>query len=195
MLDTVSIGRPIRRGQLTLYPLYTHTPPGGSILTGPEATASGLIEVQEAPEAQVPVLIATNLGGLPVLLLEGEALLGGLQDRILNATVLVGIGSARLPVSCVEAGRWGEGGRFTHAGWQVPRRVRARMSASVTASLRTDGTRRADQGAVWYEVGETLVARGRQSETAALRQAMLPSNRTSAGLSSGRPQSWRRLVR
>jgi hypothetical protein len=171
-LETVSIGRPITRGPITLYPLYVHAQPSPRYLTGPEAAGMRTLVVEEVPAASVPTLVATICGDIPVLLVEGEAFLGGLQDRILNTTVLLAAGRTEVPVSCVEAGRWRDGHGFARAGWQAPRGVRSTLNASVTESARHDQARHSDQGAVWAEVDRTLDARAAASPTAALREAM-----------------------
>jgi hypothetical protein len=55
----------------------------------------------------VPELKLINDADRPVLLLDGEELVGAKQNRILNVTVLAGAHSTIvIPVSCVEAGRW-----------------------------------------------------------------------------------------
>jgi hypothetical protein len=181
-LDTVSIGRSITRGAVTLFPLYVHGVPAPRYLTGHEATGADRLTVEEAPSAMVPTLLATVAGEVPVLLVEGEAFLGGLQDRVLNTTVLLGSGRTEVPVSCVEAGRWRDGSRFERAGWHAPRRVRSTLSASVTASAVHGGDRFSDQGAVWAAVDETLTAREARSDTSALRDAMAAHRDTASGL-------------
>ena len=51
--------------------------------------------------------LAFNPLDTSVLLYDGEELLGAKQNRILNVTVLAAARSeTRIPVSCVEQGRW-----------------------------------------------------------------------------------------
>ena len=55
----------------------------------------------------VPELTIVNDGPTPVLVLDGEELVGAKQNRIVNLTILVPPRTRLpLPVSCVEAGRW-----------------------------------------------------------------------------------------
>ena len=52
-------------------------------------------------------LLVENPTDKPVLLYEGEEVLGAQQNRTFDVTVLVAAGAqAAVPVSCVEAGRW-----------------------------------------------------------------------------------------
>lgn len=169
-LDTISIGRPVTRGPITLYPLYLHAEPAPAYRAGPDASAA--LTVEEVPAAEVPTLVATVTGDVPVLLVEGEAFLGGRQDRVLNTSVLLGGGRTEVPVSCVEAGRWHDGHRFARAGWHAPSRVRSTLNRSVTASVLRRAGRHADQSAVWADVDRSLRARTATSPTAALREAM-----------------------
>lgn len=172
-LDTISIGRPITRGPITLFPLYTHAVPAPEYVPGPEAVRDSILEIEEVPTADVPTLVAVVGGELPVLLVEGEAFLGGQQDRVLNTSVVLTAGRTEVPVSCVEAGRWNDGRGFVRAGWHAPRQVRATLSSSMVEAGRRPGRgRSSDQGAVWASVDQALHDRGAASDTAALRDAM-----------------------
>ena len=63
----------------------------------------------------MPELEAENRGDLPVLLVDGDQLVGAKQNRIINLTILVPPGKTIvIPVSCVEARRW----RFTSDRFQ-----------------------------------------------------------------------------
>ena len=70
-----------------------------------QAITRGTLTITEVSEAgSVPYLQAVNKGPWPVLIFDGEELVGAKQNRIANATILVGVGKTVLPVSCVEAG-------------------------------------------------------------------------------------------
>ncbi len=137
-----------------------------------EAMEKGEVRVGEVSEGgQVPYLAVENTGGNPVLILEGEELVGGKQNRIVNATILVLAGSIiKIPVSCVESGRWDNRRYDFDSGKAIFRaRSRAVQKESVTLSLRERGTFQSDQGAVWNEVGESLSDLGINSETSDFR--------------------------
>ena len=60
-----------------------------------------ITEVSEG--GSVPDLRVANLGDLPLLLLDGEQMVGAKQNRILNMTVLVAaLRQVTIPVSCVD---------------------------------------------------------------------------------------------
>jgi hypothetical protein len=69
-------------------------------------TAPRVTEVSEA--GSVPFLQVTNGAARPLLLLDGEELLGAKQNRILNTTVPVAAHTeVTIPVSCVVSGQGG----------------------------------------------------------------------------------------
>jgi hypothetical protein len=103
-------------------------------------------------------------GTLPVLLIEGEMLIGQLQNRVLNVSVLVAAAARTpIPVSCVEAGRWGDRRTTGRGDRHAPTRLRAVKTEGVNLNLRTTRTARSEQGRVWNEVAEykQLVAASR----------------------------------
>lgn len=137
-----------------------------------EAIGKGAVRVGELSEGgQVPYLAVENMGKNPVLILDGEELVGGKQNRIVNTTVLVFAGSViKIPVSCVESGRWDNRRYDFDSGKAIFRaRSRAVQKESVTLSLRARGTFQSDQTAVWHEVGESLNDLGISSETSDFR--------------------------
>ena len=103
-LDTLSIGWPITRLGMSFFPVYLAHNQLPAITTG---EASGL-EVDELDEPSVQALRVRNPGDKPVLVVEGEHFLGNKQNRSVNVTVLVpSLGDVKIPVSCLEQGRWG----------------------------------------------------------------------------------------
>lgn len=148
-------------------------PPIDYILAA-DAFDRGLLSVTEVDQAgAVNTLRAENRGDVPVLLLEGEELRGAKQNRILNCDVLLRPhGTARLPVSCVEAGRWDYQRPDFVAGEYSPARLRSRKSRAVHANLEAHGAPLADQHEVWQDVAELLTAVEAESGTAAMSDAV-----------------------
>jgi hypothetical protein len=71
--------------------------------------------VPEYPGAQVNQLVLVYRGKRPLILLAGELLSGGKQDRIIGKDRIVPVGAKPLPldVFCVEHGRWSNGEQFS----------------------------------------------------------------------------------
>ena len=89
---TLKADRRFEVGGLSVFPLTSTKSGDLAFLTGPEAFDTGLIEVDELDPPEVTSLAVTNLADVPVLLVEGEMLLGGDQDRSMNVTVLCAAG-------------------------------------------------------------------------------------------------------
>jgi hypothetical protein len=123
------------------------------------ALASGDIEVTEVSDAgHVPELKVINHGKVPVLLLDGEELVGAKQNRVVNLTILVpAMATLVIPVSCVEAGRWNRrGDRFRSSGNAQYARARAHKIAQVSHWLEAVGEPRSDQA--WIQLGKPRCA-------------------------------------
>ena len=153
VLDHAAVGAPITRAGVSLFPVYLFQPFAVPLVTG----RPGAIQIAEAESESVPTLTVTSVIDDPFLLLEGETVAGGLQQRTLNVSVLVPPRQRLdIPVSCVEAGRWGGARTFAGTSGQVSRRVRRAKSASVAENLRRTGHKQSDQGVVWETVGFEL---------------------------------------
>lgn len=136
-----------------------------------EAIASGAARVTEVSGGgSVPELRLENRGERPVLLLDGEELVGAKQNRVLNLTILApGKRETAIPVSCVEAGRWRmETPEFAAAPHVMYSMGRAQRASQVTESMRTTGGRRSDQGAVWNDISMKAQRMEAQSPTGAM---------------------------
>ena len=167
---------PIRNGNLTIFPVVssashdTH-----SFLTLDEGLRSGEVIVSEAGSvaplvrprhgdgvwherhssdgAQVNRLVLVNNSNRPLLLLAGEIVTGGKQDRIIGKDRLVPAESDPIDLSvfCVEPGRWvGASAKF--APPPVP--ASGVMGAMVQPSVRSKAMSDKDQHKVWDEVAE-----------------------------------------
>lgn len=162
---------PIRHGALTIFPVVagsshdTH-----EFITLDEGLGSGEVVVSESGSvsplvrprhiegvrqegrrdgAQVNNLVLVNNSKRPLILLAGEIVTGGKQDRIIGKDRLVPAESDPIDLSvfCVEPGRWvGVSGNFQKTPGMVQPSVRSKAMADK------------DQGEVWSEVGKTRQA-------------------------------------
>jgi hypothetical protein len=154
-LRDLQLGSPASLGDLTVISLLTDLSTRSSYLTLDEAIADHVAEITEVSEGgAVGQLKVKNGAKRPVLILDGEELVGAKQNRIVNLTILVAAASTlEIPVTCVEAGRWGYRSRtFSSAGRAHYASARAMKLGQVSRSMATDGARRADQHAVWAHI-------------------------------------------
>lgn len=139
------VGRRCCCGRLRVFPLTSAKVDGPPYLTGPQAYEGRLIEVSERDPHEVPLLSVTNLADVPILLVEGELLVGGDQDRTMNGTVLCPPRTLiDVPVSCVEAGRWGSRRAMSASNRHAPGSLRAAKTASLEPRTGDASSRRSD---------------------------------------------------
>jgi hypothetical protein len=170
-LSEVEVGQPVTARNLTMFPLIAarSTEPAYTVL--PEALSRGTARVSETGSAgTVPELKLVNEGPLPVLLLDGEELLGCKQHRILNLTILAPAKKELLiPVSCVERGRWHDTTEFFAASkHSLYAGLRARKTAHVSRNLAAAGMRSAAQSEIWEDIALKSERLGSQSSTGAM---------------------------
>ena len=88
------------------------------ILTLKKGFELGLAEVKECDNSQVNTLIVKNRAVTPLILIDGEEVVGGDQNRIVNATILIDAKSEMgIPVSCTEKGRWAYKSEFKQSNY------------------------------------------------------------------------------
>jgi hypothetical protein len=140
-------------------------------LTLDEALAQGSVHIVEVSEGgHVPELKIVNDGELPVLLLDGEELLGAKQNRVINLTLLAPARQTHvIPVSCVESGRWRHVSRDFAASPRAQfAEGRAAKMQQVTSSMLTTGGRTSDQRDVWNLIADKSARLGAISDTSAM---------------------------
>ena len=156
-LPEVRIGKPQRFEALSVFPLFTKGNSGVDYLLSDEAFESEALVVEEVSEqGSVSDLLVENKGDTRVLFLEGEELIGAKQNRIINTSILIAAKSkTRIPVSCVEQGRWGyKSRRFASGGRHSPSKLRHALKSGVARSLKAKKGYTSDQGEVWSKVAE-----------------------------------------
>src|SRR2546426_789639 len=170
LLEELEVGEPLSYGALTVIPLLAPGEAEPDWLTLAEAGAAVTVgEVSAAGE--VPALSMVNDADRPVLLLDGEEVVGARQNRILNTTVLVAAhATLRIPVSCVEQGRWSyQGKRFDGSDASLFASARAKKAARVSTSLLKTGLHLSDQGEIWRDVAGKVSEHRVKSPTGAMR--------------------------
>jgi hypothetical protein len=185
---------PIRHGNLTIFPIVaTHSYDTREFLTLDEGLRSGEVIVTESGSvqplmrrrtpippggAQVNQLVLVNNSKRPLILLAGEIVTGGKQDRVIGKDRIIPAESdpVDLGVFCVEPGRWtGSSDRFGTggtAGGPVP----APMAAP---NVRGKAMADKNQQQVWSEVAKSRMAMA-QSVTVEAPVAAAEINATSS---------------
>lgn len=167
------IAEPEVAGPLTVFPLLAGA---GEFeyCSFAEAVSRGFV-LAELEEAQVNDLWAENPLDVTVLLFDGEVVQGSLQDRVPDASVLIGSGmGAEIPVVCVEEGRWEEDSQvepFAASLNAMAPSLRAIKNGCVRTALAEGLDARADQEEVWARIAVLLDDFEVESSTGAMRDA------------------------
>ncbi len=152
---------PITFRQLAVFPVVAT---GGGVdttqyLTLTDGLRRKLVSVSELPGGgSVNTLEVHNRSDKPLLILGGEVVLGGQQDRILGQdTIVPARETIKVQVFCVEHGRWSGGRQFAAAQGMADTKMRVRAKY------------RADQSQVWAEVAKKNAAHGAAPSTGTYR--------------------------
>ena len=156
------LAEPIRYENLSVFPVLSgKSADTSSFVTLDEALSAGQVVVTEKGgdfvrrsrrshpvdvpqqyEASVNQLVLINRSSKPLLLLAGELVSGGKQDRIISKDRIVPPNADPLPldVFCVEEGRWSAGAQFSAGELMVHPSVREKAAVDQ------------EQGKVWEAV-------------------------------------------
>ena len=195
IFDTLSnarLGKAYSYQNLTLFPLIKPVDGPPDYLTLDEAVTRSAARIKEVSKSgEVPELSFENLSEKPILLVDGEELVGGKQNRILNLSIL--IPSKRtviIPVSCTEAGRWAHRGASSisrrsrrFGAWSSPdfqeaeqiafSRMRMAKVRAVSESMKSATGRHARQAEVWSEIDNLAMDLSTESPSGAMRDSYL----------------------
>lgn len=166
-VPSMHVGRGIRYGNLTWFPIWTDA----EVVARDYVTtsAAGVVSVVEGANPSVGVVEVENKGSRPVLLLEGDLLEGGWQHRALTRTLLVEANSkTELPVVCVERGRWGGATTQVLGVKRAPAGVRRAIRGIQKSDNGTMRQAFADQGEVWQQVNAFSVRNNKAMPTESL---------------------------
>jgi hypothetical protein len=157
-LANLIIGESVHHHNLTLFPLLWPNPQDPPYMLLQQAIEAGEAAVEEVSEAgSVPNLLLNNKGQRPVLIPEGDILMGAKQNRMVNVTVLVApLTKFTVPVSCVEQGRWRYSSKYFATCACAPPSLRSKKTRSVQRNRAMSGIPASDQGEVWDEVARNL---------------------------------------
>ncbi len=170
---------PIESGNLLLFPVVRangKSTPGAHFLTLDEGLKNGSVEVTEAGKVrglvrnrdrgpaifngqfrgdQVNTLVLVNTSNQPLLLLAGEIVTGGKQDRVIAKDRIVQPGGDPIDLSvfCIEPGRWVESSPVFGASAKG-----VASSFMVQPTIRQNAMVAKNQQQVWDSVHGTIAA-------------------------------------
>lgn len=158
-------------GELSIFPVFGR-PSTLPFVSFAQGVTTGCTVHEREGGASVNDLVVHNPGPAPVLLYEGEEVLGAQQNRTFDVSVLVAAGSKlEVPVSCVEVGRW-DGSRHSEAFAPSPQTaypsLRRAKHATVRAAVAVGAPARANQREVWSEIADRQASLGVESSTGAM---------------------------
>lgn len=171
-LEDVALGRPMAYRGITLIPLFLPRSGDLEYLDLNQALKQQVFGVAEMDlEGVVPELMVENSGHQPVLLMNGEELLGIKQNRVLSTSVMVPAKTQMpIPVSCVEQHRWEYSDSVvTESDNLLERTIRAEQMNDVNRSLEANGTFHPDQNLIWFGVLQLIEKAGTYSAHSAMR--------------------------
>lgn len=170
-IGSVAIGEPLTFRSISVFPLTQTVVKPVDYVSLSSAFSCGAISIRETSDhGTVPFVRLENRGNVPVLLVDGEELIGAKQNRILNLTILAPAkATLDIPVTCVEAGRWGYRGQgFTLSNRTAYAGLRAQKMVHVTRNMTGAGSRAGDQSAIWADIAGKSTRMGTFSETGAM---------------------------
>jgi hypothetical protein len=164
----LTLGTLQRIATIDLIPLVRAGTPGEADLLAHEALAAGALEVLEKDGGVVQELLARNKAPRPVVIIEGETLVGARQNRIVAHTVVVAAGQdVIVPVGCMEHGRWHfKSAQFASGASPSEWKVRREIKDSVMRSRSAGGAAALNQSALWDRVDQELATAEVHSSTA-----------------------------
>lgn len=154
-LSGVKFGKLQQFGVMGVLPVFNKDPGHQRYLSLKEAMIQNLLKITELNDSgAVPELKVMNNTEIPVLILDGEELMGAKQNRIVNTSILLREKfETIIPVSCVEPGRWSYTSKNFHDSDRIASsHLRNVKSTSVKRSVESSGEYLSDQRAVWNEV-------------------------------------------
>ena len=170
-ISELKIGTPKTVKNLTLFPLSGNPAASLKYLMIDLALDTKQAVVEEVSEGgSVPELQLVNKADKVLLVPDGTELVGAKQNRIVNATLLIPPKSTtKIPVSCVEQGRWGYRTRgFNSSPHHAAHRLRKEMLMHQKMSLKQNRGYESNQGKIWSEVRNISDEVGFHSPTSAL---------------------------
>ena len=149
---------------LAIIPLKTERP-YIDVLSLKKGLELGLVKVKECENSQVNTLIVKNRAVTPLILIDGEEIVGGDQNRIVNSTILVDAKSTmEIPVSCSEKGRWAYKSEFKQSNYIANYKTRRAKEYASRSNPHV-------QDVIWSSINQLEVENSFASPTSAMEES------------------------
>ncbi|MDX2194324.1 MAG: DUF6569 family protein [Gemmatimonadales bacterium] len=163
-------GTTVRLGALDLTPITHPGPFAPAPMLMHEAMSERVLRIDEMRAPAVGRLDVCNTGSAPVLLMAGQIIAGGLQDRVMIEDAVLGAGAREsVTVSCIEHLRWSAPVGATGFS-ATPEMLDPLRRRRITHTTPQGG---ADQGALWLSIDRVLARHRVPSRTASYRDVAL----------------------
>jgi len=161
MLENIALAEPVFLRNLLVYPIHGSPSAGMEISAISEILQQQSGEFRELDPPDINRIAFDNQGNHPVLMLDGEEIVGAMQNRIIADSILVASrATSDVPVICAEEGRWNAIGEFRTGYCSYPG-IRAILSRR---GKRENGL----QKRVWKEIERKLTVTKTLSTTSSM---------------------------
>lgn len=170
-LQQIHVGQQSRNRNLSVFPLFAESVVHPNYLILSQVVDAGEVSIREVSTGgTVPQVLLENRADKPVLVLEGEQLIGCKQNRVVNLTILAPAkATLEIPVSCVEQGRWSyDSDAFVPSHDFTYPSLRVRKSEQVSAAMAQHLGPASDQGAIWANLARKTSRMGSDSRSSAM---------------------------
>ena len=165
MIDTYELLDAQVHKNIAIIPIKTPINHKIDLMTLKKGFELDLVNVKECPQSTVNTIIVENKSVVPLLLIDGEEIVGGDQNRIIDATILIAPQSEKkIPVDCTEHGRWVYKSEFKQSAHIANYRTRL---AKHHAYRNNDSV----QQAVWDSINDLEMSRSFSSPTQAMSES------------------------
>lgn len=190
LAEKMEFGESATRENLTVFPIFLDQSDRAAVdyLLLDQALEANVLHITEVDtRGEVNTILVRNSGPQPVLILDGEELLGAKQNRMVNATILIPAQEkVEVPVSCVEQGRWAFASEsFASSKTMGYSSLRRKKAQQVTECLAFSGDFGSDQGAIWEEIDELQASMDVHSPTDSLHNVYESRAREMTDLTRG----------
>jgi hypothetical protein len=162
LLTHLQVEKPRRHKAMIVFPLrYSGKQAPGEWETMSQALKGNRLKVRELPNATVPEVEVENTGDKTVFLLSGEIIAGGKQTRTIRKDTIVEPKQiVKVPVFCIEHGRWTGHREFHTSSNYLPSTLNSAIKAG------------AAQGEVWHDVAARAARIEAPSATSSLDEIL-----------------------